>query len=140
MGDPNLRISYDIENKISPQEELKRSESETKYYRRYGKRVFRGPSSVKSFYYNKWTGFRVPKWSNLYKGYDIKSDYLYREDENMDELNFLSYKYRKVKRLVYRNRLLFYLIWMAGIDLLLIWDNYLLYKDYKMCKKAFFEN
>jgi hypothetical protein len=139
LGDPNLRISYDIENKITPQEEFKRSESEMKFYRRYGKRVMRGPSSLKSFYYNKWTGFKVPKWSNLNDGHDMKSDYLYREDENIEEMTIFSYSYRRFKRRVFKYRMFVYLLWIMAFDLIFLWDNYHLYKDYKMCKKAFFD-
>jgi hypothetical protein len=136
LGNPNMRISYDLENKISDVgDSEKRRESDEKFYNRYGKRVMRGPRTIKNFYWDKWSSYKTPKWSNLNSGMDSRAEYIIRDTEdNLD----ISYFDNLVIKIIKSLKLLFYLIFIFSIDIYLFMDNWQNYKIYKMFKQTFF--
>jgi curved DNA-binding protein CbpA len=138
LGDPNLRISYDIEHGISDANESEnRRDSDERYTSKYGKRVMRGPRTVKNFYWDKWSNFKTPKWSNLKSGLDYKAEYMHRtKDDYIDKplahSRFLSF--------LEKYRLIWFILFIFSVDLITIYKNYGLYKTYKMFKDTFFLN
>lgn len=133
LGDPNLRITYDIENRFC-EEGSNRRQYDEKYTNKYGKRIFRGPRTVKNFYYDKWSNFKAPKWSNLNTGHDIKSEYIFRDSsDNMD----MPYKFNKIQKILIKNRIIIYFILVFSLDLFLFFDNWYLYQNYKMLRSLF---
>jgi hypothetical protein len=138
LGDPNLRIAYDLDNNLTDVNDSEaRRESDIKYESKYGKRVMRGPRSIKNFYWDKWSNFKTPNWSNLRSGMDYRAEYMHRGmDENLDE----SHTNAKIKSSLFNFRVLIYIICLMSFDLFLLYDNRGLYNNYKMFRKTFFEN
>ncbi len=136
LGDPNMRISYDIENKFSNPNSNSRSESDNRYTQRYGKRVMKGPRTIKNFYFDKWSEFKIPKWSNLRTGMDYKSEYIFRDtDEDLDLSHRTNWFIKKLKKY----RFVFYFLMLFSLDIFLFIDNIGLYLNYRLIKKTFFE-
>jgi DnaJ-class molecular chaperone len=136
LGDPNLRIAYDLENNLTDSNESdSRRESDIKYESRYGKRIMRGPRRIKNFYWDKWSEFKTPKWSNMKTGQDFRAEYMHRSsEENLDE----SQNKAQMRIKIFNYRLIIYCLVIMSIDLFLLYDNYWLYNNYKNFKKAFF--
>lgn len=135
LGDPNLRISYDIENKFSNPNSSSRSESDMRYTSKYGKRVMKGPRTIKNFYFDKWSDYKIPKWSNMRTGMDYKSEYIFREkDEDLD----LSHRTNWLIKFIKRYRFVFYALILFGVDLFILFDNFGLYMNYRLIRKTFF--
>ena len=89
---------------------------------RYGKRIMRGPRTVKNFYYNKWSDYKIPKWSNLFSGQDVKSEYIFRENNNTDDMD-LSDNDVKFHRHLRNRRFIIYFLLAISIDIYLFADN-----------------
>jgi hypothetical protein len=136
LGDPNLRIAYDLENNLTDLNESDvRRESDQRYTNKYGKRVMRGPRTVKNFYWDKWSNFKTPKWSNLRSGKDYRAEYIVRNSE--EDLDDPHYK-AKFHRLVIKFRVILYLLFIFSLDIFLVLDNWDLYKTYVHFKELFF--
>jgi curved DNA-binding protein CbpA len=137
LGDPNMRISYDIENKFTNESASSRAESDNRYSQRYGKRVMKGPRTIKNFYFDKWSEFKIPKWSNLRSGYDYKSEYIFREkDEDME----FSYITNQRIKFLKKNRFFFYFVFLFSLDLYIFMDNLGLFLNYRLIKNTFFKD
>jgi curved DNA-binding protein CbpA len=137
LGDPNLRISYDIENKFSSPNSNSRRDSDNRYTQKYGKRVMKGPRTIKNFYFDKWSDFKIPKWSNMRTGMDYKSEYIFREnDEDLD----LSHRVNWLIKILKKYRFVFYALFLFSVDLFLFLDNFGFYMNYRLIRKTFFEN
>jgi hypothetical protein len=137
LGDPNLRIAYDMENNfIDANESEARRQSDERYSNKYGKRVMRGPRTIKNFYWDKWSNFKTPKWSNLSTGMDFKAEYMHRNNENLDE----PHRETVIKNWIFRYRLVFYILFLVSFDLILLYDNLGLYNNYLMFRNTFFLN
>jgi curved DNA-binding protein CbpA len=134
LGDPNLRIAYDIENDLQTNDNARR-ESDERFTSRYGKRVMSGPRTIKNFYYNKWTEYKTPQWSNLKDGMDSQTEYILREKE--DDLEDSATKYRIVRN-IKRYRLFIYFLIIFSPDLLFVYNNWNLFSIYRMIRDAFF--
>jgi len=136
IGDPNMRISYDIENKFTNESASSRAESDFRYSERYGKRVMKGPRTIKNFYFDKWSEYKTPKWSNLRSGYDYKSEYIFRErDEYMEFSHETSRRMKFLKKF----RFYFYVLFLLSLDLYLFFDNLGLYLNYRLVRNTFFK-
>jgi len=136
LGDPNLRIAYDLENNLTDLNESdSRRESDQRYTNKYGKRVMRGPRTVKNFYWDKWSNFKTPKWSNLRSGVDYRAEYIVRNSE--EDLDDPHYK-AKFNRLVIKFRVILYLLVIFSLDIFLVLDNWDVYKTYVLFKELFF--
>jgi len=135
LGNPNLRISYDIENKISNLDLNSRTESDNRFTKKYGKRVMKGPRTIKNFYFDKWSDYRTPKWSNFKTGMDNKSEYIFREYD--EDLDISQRSYKLIKNLK-RFRFLFYAIFLLSIDFCMLIDNFGSYMNYCLILKTFF--
>lgn len=136
LGDPNLRISYDIENKFSNENSSIRNHSNERYTNRYGKRVMKGPRSIKNFYWDKWSEFKTPKWSNFYTGMDFKSEYIFRnQDDDLD----ISHRMNSMKRSLIKYRFIFYALFLFSVDIYFCLDNLGLYLNYRLIMKTFFD-
>lgn len=136
IGDPNMRISYDIENKFTSESSSSRAESDIRYSQRYGKRVMKGPRTIKNFYFDKWSEFKAPKWSNLRSGLDYKSEYIFREqDEDME----FSHETNRRMKLLKKYRFFFYAFFLLSLDLYLFLDNLGLYLNYRLVRNTFFK-
>lgn len=134
IGDPGNRVSYDLE--------MNYSNDNSKYVKkeRYNKASYaaQGPRTVKSFYGDKWSGFKVPNWVNLFSGRDMKSEYINRkDDEDPFETTFTESKF---KRLLIKFRIIFYLIFIFSVDILLVIDNYNIMRKYLLYKSMFIQN
>lgn len=137
LGDPNFRISYDNENKFSNPNSNSRSESDNRYTKKYGKRVMKGPRTIKNFYFDKWSEFKIPKWSNLRTGMDYKSEYIFREnDEDLD----LSHRTNWLIKMLRKYRFIYYALCLFCVDLFLFFDNFGLYMNYRLIRKTFFDD
>jgi curved DNA-binding protein CbpA len=136
LGDPNLRIAYDLENNLADiNESERRQESDNRYQSRYGKRIMRGPRNIKNFYWDKWSDFKTPKWSNMNTGMDYRAEYMHRSnDENLDE----PHRQAKIKKSVFKSRIILYILFLMSFDLLLLFDNWGIYKTFIMFKNTFF--
>lgn len=136
LGDPNLRIAYDIENNFTDMTGGEaRRESDSRYTSKYGTRVMRGPRSIKNFYWDKWSNFKTPKWSNLKSGMDYRAEYMFRDDKAATDMPYKSFKLYVI--LVKRRIVVIFLI-IFGIDILFVMKNWGFYKAFKMYEKAFF--
>jgi curved DNA-binding protein CbpA len=134
LGDPNLRIAYDIENNLQSNDNTRR-ESDDRYTSRYGKRVMSGPRTIKNTYYNKWTEFKTPKWSNLKDGMDSQAEYILRDKE--DDLEDSVDKYR-LYRFLTRYRIYIYLMLIFSPDILFFYNNWNMFSIYRMIRDTFF--
>jgi curved DNA-binding protein CbpA len=137
LGDPNLRISYDLENNLTDANNTEiRRESDQRFTNKYGKRVMRGPKTIKNFYWDKWGEFKTPTWSNLKSGMDYRAEYMMRQgEEEIDE----PYAYSAFRKKIIKYRVLIYLITIFALDIFIIADNCKLYKTYLMFKTTFFK-
>ena len=75
-----------------------------------------GPRTIKNFYYNKWTDYKTPKWSNLKDGLDSQTEYILREKE--DDLEDSAARNRFYKNVI-RNRILIYILIIFSTDILI---------------------
>jgi len=135
LGDPNLRAAYDIDNHFTQGEDEKRKESDIRFANKYGRRIMRGPRSIKNFYYNKWTDYKTPKWSNLHSGEDVKSEYIFRESDDMMDSSHREVKFRKKLKM---RRFIIYFLLMISLDVYLLLDNASTLYSYFHFKKTFF--
>lgn len=127
VGDPNNRISYDIEHNFE--------NDSKKYEKKRGHRFMRGPASLKTYYYDQWSGYKPPKWSNLFTGMDSKSEYLFRKNDfDLDR----SYRFNRVLKFLYKYRILLYVGLIFSVDLIMLFDNYGIIKIYYMFRDTFF--
>jgi hypothetical protein len=134
IGDPANRVSYDLE--------MNYNNDNSKYIKkeRYNKASYaaQGPRTVKSFYGDKWSGYKVPNWVNLFSGKDMKSEYINRkEDDDPFETTFTE---SRIKRMFIRFRIVFYLMFVFLIDIFLVIDNHHLVRKYFMYKSMFIQN
>jgi DnaJ-class molecular chaperone len=134
LGDPNLRIAYDIENNLQA-ENSGRNASDERYTSRYGRRVWNGPRTIKNFYFNKWTDYKTPTWSNVNTGMDSQTEYILRDRE--EDLDVSARKY-KMEMLLQQKRILIYILFIFGIDILFVYFNLPFYRMYRLYKEAFF--
>ena len=127
IGDPNRRIIYDIDMNFQNDESkyVKRSSS-------YEVRYNVGPKTIKNYYYNKWTDFKTPKWSNLYSGMDIKSEYINRKEDNDIHSSYLC---NRIYNQIVKYRLFFYLMFVISLDLYMLIDNYSNIKYYYLYRE-----
>ena len=135
LGDPNLRISYDIDNKFSSSNSSNRNESNSRYTNKYGKRIMKGPRTIKNFYFDKWSDFKTPKWSNFNTGMDYKSEYIFRDqDDDID----MSHRTNRYIKLLKKFRFVFYFLFLFSLDIYFFIDNLGLFENYLLIKKTFF--
>lgn len=134
LGDPNLRIAYDIENNLQSNDNSRR-ESDERYTSKYGKRVMSGPRTIKNFYYNKWTDYKTPKWSNLKDGLDSQTEYILREKEDDLEDSAARHKFYKT---VIRNRIIIYILIIFSTDIFFFYNNWNLFNIYRIVRDTFF--
>lgn len=130
LGDPNNRIAYDIDKNYSNEAEkyVKRNAggSETRFNT--------GPRTIKNFYFNRWTDFKIPKWSNLKSGVDMRSEYLYRKDDaEFDK----SHQYNEIIRLLIKYRVFLYFLFVISFDIFIFADNIGNIMAYQMSKEMF---
>lgn len=135
LGDPNLRSAYDIDNDFHTEDDQKRKDSDTRFANKYGKRILRGPRTIRNFYYNKWTNYKTPSWSNLKSGEDVKSEYIFRDSEDMMESSHDEVKTRKYFR---SKRFIVYFLLLISIDMFFLFDNVSVLYSYFQFKKSFF--
>lgn len=136
LGDPNLRIAYDLENKFNDGNEMGRSESNSRYTSRYGKRVMSGPRTIKNFYYDQWSNYKTPDWSDLKHGMDSKTEYILRD---LDDELAVSQRTNQVYKLLLKYRILIASLLFFSLDIFFVLKNRHLYKSYVMYKSAFFK-
>lgn len=137
IGDPNNRIAYDMENKFNDNDSIFRRNSDEKYTSKYGRRVMRGPRTIKNFYFDKWSDFKTPKWSGTKYGYDSKTEYILRDlDENLS----VSSKEEKRFRFIIKYRIILYLLIIFSIDIYMFYSNRPLFNIYQMYKNTFFKH
>jgi curved DNA-binding protein CbpA len=131
LGDPNNRIEYDIINNYS--------NDQSKYEKKTGNniRFNPGPRTIKNFYYNKWTDYKTPSWVNLKSGKDIKSEYIYRKDDEEDVFFSQSNKESKIVKIMKKYRIFLYIIFIFSFDIFLIFENYGFYQIYTMYRDVF---
>jgi curved DNA-binding protein CbpA len=135
LGDPNMRIAYDIENRFTDGDANVRRAADQRFSRKYGRKIWRGPTTIKNFYYDKWSNFKTPKWSNLNSGMDMKSEYIFRD---LNEDLQMSRKEHLVSSFIDKHRIKFYFLGLMLIDLIFLYDNSGLFLNYLMFKKTFF--
>lgn len=134
LGDPNLRIAYDLENKFNEEDSISRRQSDSRYTSKYGKRVMSGPRTIKNFYYDKWSDYKTPKWSNTKQGMDSKAEYIIRDFE--DEFS-VSESTNKNLNFFIKYRIIFFLAILFSFDLYWLYKHRYLYNTYIMYKNTF---
>jgi hypothetical protein len=95
-----------------------------------------GPRTIKNFYYDKWSDYKTPEWSHTRKGMDSKSEYILRD---IDDEFAVSESTNKIFSIIFRFRLIFFVLLLFSFDLYWWYKNRYLYKAYYMYKTTFFK-
>ena len=134
LSDPNQRAAYDLENNIEIGADDK-DRIEREYATTTGKPIYKGTRTIKNFYYNKWTGYRTPDWTNAEAGHDSQSEYMFR---NKDDDFEVKKKDQQRSEFYRKYRLVGYVLFLIALDLFLVADNYFGYKNYRLVVKTYF--
>ena len=114
LSNPLARQTYDIENRFN--EDLSNDIQDDIYADKLGGRQYYKQRKMSDFYHTKWTGYEKPKWYHPYNGYDVRSQYLYRQ-RNDDEAWYTAPYEDMARDYVRRNRLIFWIAFFFCADI-----------------------